>query len=79
MSCPENQYNILPPPHPTRRGGGEVLEVKKKKVREISWTVDKLIKKLTPPVENFKRQHFKVTIGKAIILNDYTNILGKTG
>ena len=28
---------------------------------------------------NFRRQHFKVTFGKAIILNDYTNILGEAG
>ena len=51
-------------PPPHQGGGGEVLGVKKKKSRKF---------------HELSTNRYKKYLGNAVILNDYTNILGEAG
>ena len=78
---PRKSIKIIPP-HPLR--GWSFLGVKNSKVREISWTAEKIDTFFNPPVWSFRGQHFKTSslkkyLGNAVILIDYTNILGEVG
>ena len=46
MNCPENQYIFFKPRWGW--GGVEILAVKKSKVREMSWTAQKIHKNSKP-------------------------------